>query len=310
MNAWRDWRIVPAEAGPPLFPPQLIAEVKALACELPAKVGLPLSRFSREELRRHVVAAGLVAKISGMTIWRWLHEDAIRPWSRRSWVFPRDPDFREKAAPVLDLYHGGWQGESLGPGEFVLSVDEKTQLQIRSRRHPTRPPAPGRSMRVEHEYARHGTCAYQAAWDVRRARLFGQVVERNTIETFDAFVAEVMNTEPYASAERVFWILDNGTVHRGQRSVDRLTGQWPTLVPVHLPVHANWLNQIEIYFSILQRKALSPDDFGSREEIEARILGFQDHYKNVAQPFEWKFTRANLDRLLARCEEQDLEAAA
>jgi len=256
------------------------------------------------------VAAGLVAEISGMTIWRWLHEDAIRPWSRRSWVFPRDEAFGEKAAPVLDLYHGTWKGTPLGPGDFVLAADEKTQLQIRSRRHPVTPPAPGRGMRVEHEYRRHGTCAYQAAWDVHRAHLFGQVVERNTIETFDAFVATVMASEPYASADRVFWILDNGTVHRGQRSVDRLTGRWPTLVPVHLPVHASWLNQIEIYFSILQRKALSPDDFRSRAEIEARVLGFQAHYQEVAEPFEWKFTRQDLDRLLTRCEEREMEAAA
>ena len=306
----RDWRTVPAEVGPPLFPPQLIAEVKAIACELPARLGLPLSRFSREELRRHVVAAGLVAQISGMTIWRWLHEDAIRPWSRRSWVFVRDPKFQEKATGVLDLYHRIWQGEALGPGDFVLSADEKTQLQIRSRRHPTTPPGPGRSLRVEPEYRRHGTCAYQAAWDVHRAKLFGQVVERNTIETFDAFVAKVMSTQPYASADRVFWIVDNGTVHRGQRSVDRLRGAWPTLRLVHLPVHASWLNQIEIYFSILQRKALTPDDFASLEEITARILGFQEHYQVVAEPFEWKFTRADLDRLLSRCETRNLEAAA
>lgn len=160
-----------------------------------------------------------------MTIWHWLHEDAIRHWKRRSWVFARDAEFGEKAAPVLDHYHGSWKTEALGPADFVLSVDEKTQLQIRSRRHPITAPAPGRGMRVEHEYRRHGTCAYQAAWDVHRAELFGQVVERNTIETFDAFVATVIATEPYASAEWVFWILDNDTVHRGQRSVDRLTGR-------------------------------------------------------------------------------------
>lgn len=310
MNGWRDWRIVPAEAGPPFFPPQLVAEVKALACELPARLGLPLSRFSREEIRRHVIAAGLVAEISGMTIWRWLHEDAIRPWSRRSWVFPRDPRFGEKAGPVLDLYHRGWRGEPLGPGDFVLSADEKTQLQIRSRRHPTTPPAPGRPLRVEHEYRRHGTCAYQAAWDVHRAKLFGHIVERNTIETFDAFVAGVMTTEPYASAERVFWIVDNGAVHRGQASIDRLEGTWPTLRLVHLPVHASWLNQIEIYFSVLQRKALAPDDFSSFEEISTRILGFQEHYQAAADPFEWKFTRADLDRLLIRCQSQEIEVAA
>lgn len=310
MNAWRDSRIVPAEAGPPLFPPELVAQVKALACELPARLGLPLSRFSRSELRRHVLAAGLVAEISGMTLWRWLAEDAIRPWSRRSWVFPRDPKFREKAVPVLDLYHGRWQGKPLGPRDFVLSADEKTQLQIRSRRHPTTPPAPGQVMRVEHEYRRHGTCVYQAAWDVHRARLFGQVVQRNTIETFDAFVARVMGTEPYASANRVFWVLDNGTVHRGQRSLTRLRKSWPTIRPVHLPVHASWLNQIEIYFSVLQRKALTPDDFASHKEIAHRILGFQDHYQQVAEPFEWKFTRQDLDRLLSRCNSSALETAA
>ena len=257
-----------------------------------------------------MLAAGLVAEISGTTIWRWLHEDAIRPWSRRSWVFPRDPEFGAKAAPVLDLYHGGWRGEPLGEADFVLSVDEKTQLQIRRRRHPTTSPAPGRPMRVEHEYTRHGTCAYQAAWDVHRARLFGQVVERNTIETFDRFVARVMTAEPYASAERVFWVVDNGTVHRGQRSIDRLQGRWPTLRLLHLPVHASWLNQIEIYFSILQRKALSPDDFASREALSDRILGFQDHYQQVAEPFEWTFTRDDLGRLLSRCEERALETAA
>lgn len=271
---------------------------------------MPLSRFSRAELRRHVLEAGLVAEVSGMTIWRWLHEDAIRPWSRRSWVFPRDPKFREKAVPVLDLYHGHWRGESLEEGDFFLSVDEKTQLQIRSRRHPITPPARGRPMRVEHEYTRHGTCAYQAAWDVHRARLFGQVVERNTIETFDAFVARLMSTEPYASARRVFWIVDNGTVHRGQRAIDRLIARWPTLRLLHLPVHASWLNQIEIYFSVLQRKALSPDDFASREKLRTRVLGFQDHYQAVAKPFDWRFTPDDLDRLLSRCETRPLEAAA
>jgi hypothetical protein len=113
-----------------------VAQVKAMACELPAKLGLPLSRFSRTELRRHAIALGIVAEIPGMTIWRWLREDAIRPWTRRSWIFPRDPDFASKAGFVLDLYHRHWQGERLGPRDFVISADEKTQIQIRSRRHP------------------------------------------------------------------------------------------------------------------------------------------------------------------------------
>ena len=275
--------------------------MKALACELPARLGLPLSRFSRAELRRYVLAAGIVAEISGITIWRWLQEDALRPWSRRSWIFPRDPDFASKAGPVLDLYHRRWKGRTLADDEFVLSADEKTQIPIRTRCHPILPPGPGRSIRVEHEYRRHGVCAYIAAWDVHRARLFGDVVNKISIRAFDTLVARVLSQEPYRSARRVFWIVDGGTIHRGPRAVNRLQSRHDNLKLVHLPKHASWLNQIEIYFSILQRKALTPTDFRSRKEVAARILGFQEHYQQLAVPFEWKFTRRDLRRLMARC---------
>lgn len=184
--------------------------MKAIACELPATLGLPLSRVSRAEWRRHVLAAALVAEISGMTIWHWLRADAIRPWTHRSWIVPRDPDFAKKAGPVLDLYHRCWKGKALGPRDFVLSADEKTQIPIRSRRHPITPPAPGHA--------------------------------------------------PYRTARRVFWVVDNGTVHRGQWAIDRLQARWPN-----------------------------------------RILDFQAHYQTVARPFDWRFTRRDLARLLARC---------
>lgn len=285
----------------------MVAEVKALACELPAKLGLPLSRFSRSELRRHVLAAGIVAAISGVTIWRWLNEDALRPWYRRSWIFPRDPEFATKAGRVLDLYHRHWNGRTLREDEFVISADEKTQIPIRTRCHPITPPAPGRPLRVEHEYRRHGVCVYIAAWDVHRARLFGEVLEKISIVAFDALVAHVMSQEPYRSARRVFWIVDGGTIHRGQRAVDRLQGQFNNLTLVHLPKHASWLNQIEIYFSILQRKALTPADFSSQNAVAARILGFQEHYQQIAQPFEWKFTRRDLDKLVARWADSEPE---
>lgn len=294
-------RTVRVGAAPRLFPPEVVCEVKALACALPAERGLPLSRFSCAEIRAEVVARGIVAEISETTVWRFLHEDALRPWSRRSWVFPRDPDFAAKAGRVLDLYARIWEGEALGADAYVLCADEKTQIQIRERRHPLVPPRPGQPQRVEHEYRRHGTCAYLAAWDVHHGRLFGEVVDRCTIAAFDAFVGQVMETEPYASAGRVFWVVDNGTVHRGQRARDRLAARWPNLVLVHLPVHASWLNQVEIYFSILQRKALTPDHFEHRRAAVHRILGFQAHYESIAHPFEWKFTRQDLANLLAKC---------
>ena len=117
---------------------------------------------------------------------------------------------------------------------------------------------------------------------------------------FDALVAQVMAMEPYRSAKRVFWVVDNGTIHRGQRAADRLRGQLPNLTLVHLPKHASRLNQIEIYFSILQRTALTPALFASHDEVAQRILGFQDHYQQIASPFEWTFTRGDLTRLMAR----------
>ena len=112
-----------------------------------------------------------------------------------------------------------------------------------------------------------------------------------------------MREEPYASADRVFWIVDNGSSHRGERSVKRLQGEWPNLRLIHLPTHASWLNQIEIYFSVVQRKVLAPNDFADLEVLGERLIAFQERYERVAEPFAWKFTRRDLDRLLDRLTE-------
>lgn len=138
-------------------------QVKALACELPAERDLPFSRFSHADIAREAVQRGIVAAISGATVWRWLSADAIKPWHYRSWIFPRDPQFQAKAAVVLDLYQGFYQGQPLGPDDYVISADEKTDLQARKRIAPTQPPGPGRAGRVEFEYERHGVLAYMAS---------------------------------------------------------------------------------------------------------------------------------------------------
>lgn len=274
--------------------------VKAIACELPARLGLPLGRLHVPDIRSEVMRRGLVARISDTTIWRWLDEDAIKPWTHRSWIFPRDPDFGPKAARVLDLYAGEWEGRPLKDDEFVISADEKTSIQARIRRHPTVAATAHHPMLVEHEYERGGALQYLAAWDVHRARLFGRCEPTTGIEPFGRLVEQVMAAEPYRSARRVFWVLDNGSSHRGDASVRRLVAAYPRAVPVHLPIHASWLNQVEIYFSILERKVLTPADATSLEELAARILAFQARYEVLAQPFEWKFTRADLARLLER----------
>ena len=278
----------------------MVVAVKALACELPYKHGIPLSRFSISEIHREVVGRGIVAEISGTTLWRWLHSDAIRPWQYRSWIFPRDPNFEGKAARVLDLYEGFWNGMPLAPTDYVLSADEKTSIQARIRKHKTLSPLPGSPMKVEHEYQRGGSLNYMAAWDVHRGKVFGIVEPQTGKKPFGRLVDHVMSQEPYRSASRVFWIVDNGSSHRGESAITRLQKAWSNAVMVHLPIHASWLNQIEIYFSVIQRKVLTPNDFESLTEIKDRLLNFQDHYEKVAKPFEWKFTREDLSTLMRK----------
>jgi DDE superfamily endonuclease len=299
-NAWAASRNAHARVGPGLFPPELVVQIKALACELPATLGLPLSRLSTADIVREAQRAGIVAQISDKTVWRWLHEDAIRPWQHRTWIFPRDPEFAVKAGRILDLYARQYDGYPLATDEFVISADEKTSIQARLRCHPSTPPRPRQPRRVEHEYERGGAWAYLAALDVHRAKLFGRCEPTTGIEPFHRLVAQVMTQSPYREARRVFWILDNGSSHRGTACVERLHTLFPNVVAVHGPVHASWLNQVEIYFSILQRKALTPNDFRSLADVEERLLGFQRYYESIATPFEWRFTKDDLSALLQK----------
>jgi hypothetical protein len=274
--------------------------IKALACELPCRRGLPLSRWSVGELRQEAVASGIVAQISGTTLWRWLGQDAPRPWRHRTWIFPRDPRFTRKAGQVLDLYQRRWKNAVFGSRDYVLRTDEKTSIQARRRKHPPLPPAPGRPLRVEHEYERAGAWAYLAARDVHRARLFGRCEHKNGIAAFERLVAQVMGQVPYRSARRVFFIADNGSSHRSQRAAARLRARWPNIILVHTPIHASWLNQIEIYFSIVQRKLLTPSDFADLADLKRGLMAFQRRYQRSAKPFRWTFTRRDLHVLLVK----------
>ncbi len=286
-----------------VFPPEEVAEVKAIACEAPKDQGVPLSRFSRSELHRFVIERG-VSEASASTIGRWLSEDAIKPWQHRSWIFPRDPDFLEKASRVLDLYEGRFEGKLLEPGDMVICADAKPSIQARRRIHASDPPTAGRGQRVEHEYERMGALTYLDAWDVRRGKVIGRSEPKGGIEPFDRLVWQVMTKEPYASARRVFWIVDNGSDHRGKASIERLEGRWPTLTLVHLPVHASWLNQVEIYHSIIQRKLLNPNDFDDTATLARALNDFERRYNEIAKPFDWTFTRQDLAELFERLEDR------
>ena len=235
---------------------------------------------------------GIVVSISITTVWRWLDGDAIKPWTHHSWLLPRDPLFAEKAARVLDLYYRLFDEIPLGPDDYVISADEKTSIQARHRKAITTGPMPHHPRRVEFEYERMGALAYVAAWDVHRAKLFG-ICERTTgIETHHKLVDLVMRQEPYRSA------------HRGEPSVERMSQWYPNAIQIHTPIHASWLNQIEIFFSILQRKVLTPNDFPDLQTLETAILEFQAFYEKIAKPFKWKYTKDDLKKTLERIAER------
>jgi len=238
----------------------------------------------------------MLAHISVSSVWRILNQDAIKPWRFRSWIFPRDPAFCEKARPVLDLYQRVWQGQTLGNRDFVISADEKTSIQARSRTQRSKPSSANQLALFEHEYVRQGAIQYLAALDVHHAKIFGRCEPKNGKAPFGRLVDDVMKQEPYTSAERVFWIVDNCSSHRGAKAAKELNEKYSNLIMINTPVHASWLNQIEIYFSILQRKVLTPNNFKDVNELENCILLFQDYYNKNAKAFKWKYTSRDLEQ--------------
>ena len=277
------------------------AAVVALACQLPAATGVPLARWSGPELAAELVTQGLVNAISASSVLRILAEHPIKPWQYQSWIYPRDPGFAAKATVILDLYQGYYQGKRLRPGDRIISVDAKPSIQARGRCHQTGPPGPGRPMRVEHEYQRNGALALLAALDVRTGTVPAATTPATTgIAPFMTLMGQVMSQEPYASAPRVFVIVDNGSDHRGKKAARRLRAAFPNAIMIHTPVHASWLNQVEIFFSIIQKKVVSPNDFASTSQLAATLLAFIDRYNQTARPFNWKYTAADLARLLDR----------
>jgi hypothetical protein len=238
----------------------VVATVKALAGALPARRDAPLSRSSTADLARLIAAHPDAPALSRRTIWRLRAQAALKPWRYQGWLFPRDPQFVAKAGRVLDLDAGWWEGQPLDPAACLLSADEQTSIQARGRRHATTPPRPGQPMRIEHAYARSGALADLAAWDVRRGGVIGRCEATTGLAPFGRLVDQVMAEEPY---------------------------------------RASWLNQVELSFSVVQRKVLTPNDFPDLAAVEARLLAFQARYNDTAVPFHWRFTRQDLDDRLA-----------
>jgi hypothetical protein len=286
-------RDLPRSGRPQTYGATTRVQVVAIVCETLHRHELPLSRFALRDLLPIVQHEGDLPQLTSSTLQRILHEDALKPWRYRYWLYPRDPEFVHKACPVLNLYAGVWDDGPLRPDEYVLSADEKT-VQVLQRCHAGQPAAPGYPQRVEFEYVRHGTIAYHAVWDVHRGRVFGRVAPNTCIATFSELVDLVMQQEPYRSAARVFWIVDGGCAHHPSTFPARLQARYENAVAVALPTHSSWLNQIELYFSIVQRKVLTPLDVRDEAHLTQRLLDFQAYYQRSARPFNWTFTSQKL----------------
>jgi transposase len=281
------------------------AAVVALACQLPAATGVPLSRWTGPELLAEITRAGVAGELSVSSVLRILAEHPVKPWQYRSWISPRDPGFAAKAAVILDLYQGYYQGARLQPGDRILSVDAKPSIQARGRCRPTAPAARGRPVRVEHEYVRHGALALLAALDVHTGKVFAATPPATGIAPFMDLIGQVMSRPEYQDASRVFVIVDNGSDHRGQPAITRLAEAHPNAIMIHTPVHASWLNQIEIVFSIVQKKVLTPGDFPGLGTLSYALLAFINRYNRTARPFDWKFTADDLTALLRRISQRE-----
>jgi transposase len=301
---------LPRPGRPRQISAQARAAVVALACQLPAVTGVPLAHWSGPELAAELAARGLAGPMSASSVRRILAEHPAGPWQYQSWIYPRDPDFEAKAKVIVDLYQGYYHGEPLGAGDRILSVDAKPQINARSRLHPTLPAAPGRPVRYEHEYKRKGSLALLAGLDVHTGTVFASTPVSTGIKPFMDLAGQVMARPEYKNAPRVFIIVDNGSDHRGQAAIRRLAQAHPNAIMIHTPVHASWLNQIEIFFSVIQKKVVTPNDFTSLGELSATLLSFVARYNQSARPFSWKFTAADLHDLMhriSRHQQQDLQ---
>ncbi len=281
---------------PPAFSPQVALYVVKLACERPDQFGRSLSQWSCSELARQLEADGIVSSISLETVRRILQSHKLRPWRSHLWIsprVPRDQHFAQQVQLLVDLYT-----RRLADWERVLCVDEKTNLQPRPRLAPTLPSLPKLSTRVEHEYKRAGALHLFAAFDTRTGKVTALTAVRKRQGEFIALLTQLDEQLP-ASVRRVFLVLDNSSVHHGKQTQHWLALH-PRFVCSFLPTHCSWMNQIEQWFSILQRKRLQISDFSDLHHLAECLMVFVTEWNAHAHPFNWSTKSAA--RVMAKCE--------
>ena len=294
----------PAQEHRGVFPPEIRAQATAVACSLPLSQGVPLARWSQSELARRVAAAPALPTVSTSTIGRWLRVDRIRPWRYHSWQHIQNPAaFLDRARPVLGLYERA--RPMLREGTWLVCVDEKTSIQAREAEQAPRPAMPGHSTHQSPRYIRRGMRHLLAGLSVADGLVYGQCCTRKRFVDFRTFLEAVIIPEALRrKVQTVILILDNGSTHAPKQlarwleeRANTLNGQL-TLEVAWLPVNASWLDQIEIWFSILQRKLLHPNHFLSTDALEQALLDFIAYYNQVAKPIKWSYTVAKLEHKL------------
>jgi transposase len=267
-----------------------------MACERPDKWGRSLSQWDCQELADQLARDGLVASISADTVRRILENHQLKPWRQHMWLspqVPRDADFAARVQEVAD-----WYTRPLATHEMVLCVDEKTSLQPRPRKTPTKPACPGRPVQVEHEYGRCGALNLFAAFDTRTGHVYGLTAERKRQKEFIEFL-EMLDRDIPATITAIHVVLDNLRMHKGKQ-VQAWLAQHPRFVFHHPPVHCSWMNQVEQWFSILQRKRLAIADFADKTELAAKLQQFIAEWNEKAHPFNW--STKSVAKIMAKCE--------
>jgi hypothetical protein len=288
--------MVSAPADRQSFPPEVAIHLVKIACERPDEIGRSLSHWDCAELARQLVADQVVDSISPQTVQRILASHKLKPWRKHLWLspkVPRDADFCKRVQNICRLYT-----RTLGSHEMVLCVDEKTSLQPRTRRSPTLPAQPGQPVRVEHEYERKGALNLFAAFNTRTGKVYAHTAERKRQKEFIEFLEKLERDIP-AHITKVHLVMDNLRMHTGKQ-VQAWLATHPRFKFHHPPVHCSWMNQVEQWFSILQRKRLAIADFADKAALAERLQAFVKEWNEHAHPFNW--TKKSVSKIMAKCE--------
>jgi hypothetical protein len=277
--------------------------VVRLACDLPDQVGRSLSQWDCTELARQAERDGVVEQLSPQTVQRILAAQQLKPWRSHYWLHPRGPRdlaFIHQTRAVATLLT-----RPLAPHEAVCSLDEKTSLQPRPRRHPTRPARPGRPRQVEHEYRRAGALHLFTALNTRSGWVYGRTARRTRQIEYLALLEDLDRQVP-PTITVIHLLADNVSVHHG-KAVQAWLAAHPRFVAHFTPVHCSWMNPVEQWFSILQRKRLHQAAFADLAELAERLAQFIAEWNAVAHPFRW--TPKSFAKILAQAEAALPEAA-